>query len=88
MTTGSGAEAEKQILGRITEMISQEKDLRDRLADHDIDQPTEQERLARLETELDQCWDLLRQRRARAAAGQDPEGAEVRPASQVERYLS
>ncbi|MFF8909553.1 DUF2630 family protein [Streptomyces olivaceoviridis] len=88
MTTGPGAEAEKQILGRITEMISQEKDLRDRLADHDIDQPTEQERLARLETELDQCWDLLRQRRARAAAGQDPEGAEVRPASQVERYLS
>ncbi|AEY85980.1 MULTISPECIES: DUF2630 family protein [Streptomyces] len=88
MTTGPGAEAEKQIIGRITEMINQEKDLRDRLADHDIDQPTEQERLARLETELDQCWDLLRQRRARAAAGQDPDGAEVRPASQVERYLS
>ncbi|MGW2034965.1 DUF2630 family protein [Streptomyces spinosus] len=88
MTTGPGAEAEKQILGRITDMINQEKDLRDRLADHSIDQPTEQERLARLETELDQCWDLLRQRRARVAAGQDPEEAQVRPASQVERYLS
>ncbi|WP_030652705.1 MULTISPECIES: DUF2630 family protein [Streptomyces] len=87
-TTGPGAEGEKEILGRITEMISQEKDLRDRLADHSIDQPTEQERLARLETELDQCWDLLRQRRARVAAGQDPGEAQVRPASQVEGYLS
>ncbi|MEV5148565.1 DUF2630 family protein [Streptomyces sp. NPDC052727] len=88
MTTGPGGEAEKEILGRITDMISQEKDLRDRLADHSIDQPTEQARLARLETELDQCWDLLRQRRARAAAGQDPGEAQVRPASQVEGYLS
>ncbi|MFE5190894.1 DUF2630 family protein [Streptomyces sp. NPDC056628] len=82
------ADAERQILGRIQEMISQEKDLRDRLAENTIDQPTEHERLAQLETELDQCWDLLRQRRARAAAGQDPAEAQVRPASQVEDYLS
>ncbi|MGW0819466.1 DUF2630 family protein [Streptomyces viridiviolaceus] len=86
--SGSEAEAEKQILGRITEMISQERDLRDRLAQHTIDRSTEHERLARLETELDQCWDLLRQRRARVTAGQDPEEAHVRPASQVEHYLS
>ncbi|MDI9832662.1 MULTISPECIES: DUF2630 family protein [Streptomyces] len=84
----SEADAERQILGRIQEMISQEKDLRDRLAENTVDQPTEHERLARLETELDQCWDLLRQRRARAAAGQDPAEAQVRPASQVEGYLS
>ncbi|MET9087749.1 DUF2630 family protein [Streptomyces sp. NPDC004237] len=45
-------------------------------------------RLARLETELDRCWDLLRQRRARVEAGQDPTGASVRPASEVEGYLS
>ena len=63
----SEADAEKRILGRIQEMISQEKDLRDRLVENTIDQPTEHERLAQLETELDQCWDLLRQRRARAA---------------------
>ncbi|MDT0548693.1 MULTISPECIES: DUF2630 family protein [Streptomyces] len=86
--TGSEAEAEKQILGRITEMISQEKDLRDRLAQDSIDQSTEHARLARLEAELDQCWDLLRQRRARVAAGQDPEEAGVRSASEVEDYLS
>ncbi|MFJ6926723.1 DUF2630 family protein [Streptomyces nigra] len=84
----SEADAEKRILGRIQEMIGQEKDLRDRLVENAIDQPTEHERLAELETELDQCWDLLRQRRARAAAGQDPADAHVRPASQVEDYLS
>ena len=86
--SNSEADAEKRILGRIQEMISQEKDLRDRLVENAIDQPTEHERLAHLETELDQCWDLLRQRRARAAAGQDPADAHVRPASQVEDYLS
>jgi hypothetical protein len=37
--------------------------------------------------ELDRCWDLLRQRRARRAAGQDPDEAEVRDESTVERYL-
>ncbi|MFH9089788.1 DUF2630 family protein [Streptomyces sp. NPDC017673] len=82
------SEAEKQILGRITEMISQERELRDRLAQHTIDPTTEHAHLTRLETELDQCWDLLRQRRARVAAGQDPEEVHVRPAAQVERYLS
>ncbi|MFJ5061966.1 DUF2630 family protein [Streptomyces nigra] len=86
--SNSEADAEKRILGRIQEMIGQEKDLRDRLVENAIDQPTEHERLAELETELDQCWDLLRQRRARAAAGQDPADAHVRPASQVEDYLS
>ena len=42
--------------------------------------------LRRLEIELDQCWDLLRQRRARRNAGQDPDDASVRPADVVERY--
>ena len=46
----------------------------------------EQERLARIEVALDQCWDLLRQRRARRGAGQDPDEAAVRPESIVERY--
>jgi hypothetical protein len=40
-----------------------------------------------LETELDQCWDLLRQRQARRDAGEDPDSAEVRPPSTVEDYL-
>ncbi|MEV7320634.1 DUF2630 family protein [Streptomyces sp. NPDC093970] len=86
--TGPEAEAEKRILGRITEMISQEKDLRERLAQQEIEETAEHAQLAHLETELDQCWDLLRQRRARIAAGQDPAEANVRPASEVEGYLS
>jgi hypothetical protein len=39
-----------------------------------------------VEEALDQCWDLLRQRRAKAKAGEDPEEAEVRPANEVEGY--
>jgi hypothetical protein len=43
-------------------------------------------RLARLEVELDQCWDLLRQRRARRNAGEDPSGASARDENTVEHY--
>ena len=43
-------------------------------------------RLRAIEVALDQCWDLLRQRRARRAAGQDPDGAEVRAEGVVEGY--
>lgn len=46
----------------------------------------EQERLRDLEVQLDQCWDLLRQRRARRDAGEDPNQASSRPASTVEGY--
>ena len=52
-------------------------------------QPLSDSELARLraiEVSLDQCWDLLRQRRARRAAGQDPDQASVRPESVVEGY--
>ncbi len=46
----------------------------------------EQRRLKDVEVALDQCWDLLRQRRARRDAGQNPDGAEVRPENVVEGY--
>jgi hypothetical protein len=39
-----------------------------------------------LEEQLDQCWDLLRQRQAKRSAGMDPDEAAVRPASTVENY--
>jgi hypothetical protein len=45
-----------------------------------------QVRLDAIRVELDQCWDLLRQRRALRDAGQDPDRAQVRPASVVEKY--
>jgi Protein of unknown function (DUF2630) len=43
-------------------------------------------RLEAVQVSLDQCWDLLRQRRARRGAGLDPEGAEERPPDVVEGY--
>ena len=43
-------------------------------------------RLRELEVALDQCWDLLRQRRARRETGDDPDQAAVRPPDVVERY--
>lgn len=47
----------------------------------------DRERLKRLEVTLDQCWDLLRQRRARRSAGLNPDEAEVRDERTVEGYL-
>src|ERR1700722_6677002 len=44
------------------------------------------ERLRKIEVELDQCWDLLRPRRARRSAGQDPDPAPARPETVVEKY--
>jgi len=46
----------------------------------------DRERLALLKVELDQCWDLLRQRRALREFGEDPDRAKVRPANIVENY--
>ncbi|MEV6007448.1 DUF2630 family protein [Streptomyces sp. NPDC051976] len=82
------AGAEQAILGRISAMVADEKALRALLADGSIDGETERERLEALERALDQCWDLLRQRRALAEVGEDPGEAQVRPSSTVENYRS
>jgi hypothetical protein len=47
---------------------------------------TEARRLAAVQVELDQCWDLLRQRRALRETGHPANEAHVRPASVVEKY--
>ncbi|MFC4784066.1 DUF2630 family protein [Nocardioides sp. MAHUQ-72] len=75
------------ILHRIHALIDEEHRLRQSLADGDITPTEEHARLKRLEVELDQCWDLLRQRRARREYGRNPDGAEVRPEGTVEGYL-
>ncbi|WP_369255986.1 DUF2630 family protein [Streptomyces sp. R35] len=77
-----------QILARITAMVDDERRLRDDLASGRIDSDTEQARLADLERALAQCWDLLRQRRAKSEYGENPDEARVRPSSQVEDYQS
>lgn len=48
--------------------------------------PTQTDRRREIEVELDQCWDLLRQRRAIRSAGGDPAAAAVRSANVVEHY--
>jgi hypothetical protein len=80
--------AEHAILDRISRMVADEKTLRDLLTERGAEGDTERERLAALERELDQCWDLLRQRRALTEAGEDPGAARVRPSSTVEGYRS
>src|SRR3954464_14176158 len=46
----------------------------------------DRQRLEQVKVSLDQCWDLLRQRRAKREAGQDPDAAQARPADVVEHY--
>jgi hypothetical protein len=79
-------EQDRQILARITEMVEDERKLRESLTSGEIDGTTERQRLGLLERELDQCWDLLRQRRAKAEFGENPDEAQARPSSQVEGY--
>ncbi|QNS07710.1 DUF2630 family protein [Streptomyces xanthii] len=79
---------QQEILGRISAMVDDEKRLRAALADGTIDAATERERLADVERALDQCWDLLRQRRAKAEFGENPDEASVRPSAEVEGYES
>ncbi|MCV7179405.1 DUF2630 family protein [Mycolicibacterium sphagni] len=75
-------------LARIHDLVAQERELRDRVVHGQLDPSEEQGRLRAIETELDQCWDLLRQRRALRETGGDPGAAAVRPAEEVEGYLS
>jgi hypothetical protein len=79
---------ESDLLGRIRELVDAEHVLRERRGRDELSSDEERSQLAALEVQLDQCWDLLRQRRARAAAGLDPDEAHVRPADEVEGYLS
>jgi hypothetical protein len=74
-----------QIIGRIDELIAEEHTLRSRAVGHGLS-TDEQARLESLEQQLDQCWDLLRQRRARTEFGQDPDDARARSAGEVEGY--
>ncbi len=78
---------DKEILTTIDDLINTEHDLRSRLAAGELTSEQEHEQLRAVEEQLDQCWDLLRQRRARREFGEDPSGSATRPASEVEDYL-
>jgi len=78
---------DQDILKHVNDLVAEERDLRDKLQHHAIDETEEHRRLKAVEVQLDQCWDLLRQRRALRASGGNPEDAAVRPESEVEGYL-
>jgi hypothetical protein len=78
---------DKEILGRIDDLIQTEHALRARLAAGELTTDEEQAALKSAEDALDQCWDLLRQRRARREFGGDESLATPRPSSEVEEYL-
>jgi hypothetical protein len=75
--------SDERVLAKIQELVHEEHTLR---AGTDLDNHA-QTRLDTIGVELDQCWDLLRQRRARRAAGQNPDGAQVRDEKIVENYI-
>ena len=74
-----------QVHGEIERLVSEEQELWERES-QGTSTEDDRHRLEELRVSLDQCWDLLRQRRALRDAGRDPGGAQVRPAEVVERY--
>lgn len=76
---------DKQILHHITELVNEEHELMNLAEGAGLDDE-QQARIKELEVNLDQCWDLLRQRRARRNAGLNPDEAKVREGAIVEHY--
>jgi hypothetical protein len=74
---------EATVLTHIQQLVSEEHRLFDRVSRDDA----ETRRLAAIQVELDQCWDLLRQRRALRETGGDANEAHVRPPEVVEKYI-
>ncbi len=75
-----------KIMSKIDELAREEHELFEKES-HGKASDAERERLKRLQVTLDQCWDLLRQRRARRAAGQNPDEAQIRDEKTVEGYI-
>jgi hypothetical protein len=82
--------SDESIANRIEGLVAEEHQLR-RREESDSGEPealeADQRRLEAVRVELDRCWDLLRQRRARQESGQNPDQAQVRDEDTVERYL-
>ena len=75
------------VLGRIHELVDEEHQLRQQLSKGSISSDDERTRLKDLEEALDQCWDLLRRRRAAREVGNDPDAEQAHSLSEVEGYL-
>ncbi|WP_059007750.1 DUF2630 family protein [Streptomyces specialis] len=78
---------DKDIFARVDALATEERALRERSVGQGL-KDEERARLREVEVSLDQCWDLLRQRRARSEFGGNPDEATLRPAREVEEYES
>ncbi len=74
-----------EIHGTIEQLVAEEHELWERESAGEASE-SERRRLQQVKVSLDQCWDLLRQRRALREAGRNPDAAEARPPEVVERY--
>jgi uncharacterized protein DUF2630 len=74
-----------QIHGTIEQLVAEEHELWQRESEGNASE-ADRQRMQELRVSLDQCWDLLRQRRALRDAGRDPDAAEARDADVVEGY--
>ena len=77
--------SDERIHESIEQLVAEEHELWERESSGNATED-DRRRLDAVQVSLDQCWDLLRQRRARRSAGLDPEGAEERPPGVVEGY--
>ncbi len=75
------------VLSRINGLVDEEHKLREQLRKGEISTDEEHARLKKLEESLDQCWDLLRRRRAARSLGHDPDSEQPRDINEVEGYL-
>ncbi|OLO32128.1 hypothetical protein PZ61_0217415 [Streptomyces sp. MNU77] len=80
--------ADRDIFENIDDLVTEERGLRDRSVAKMGLSADDKARLRAVEIQLDQCWDLLRRRRALSEYGEDPATAKVRPADEVEGYQS
>ena len=79
------AMSSQEILSRIGALVDEERSLRERHGDRHLE-GAERLRMDEIEVQLDQCWDLLNQRRALREFGADPNQAQVRDEDTVEHY--
>ena len=78
---------DKNVLDRIHGLVDEEHQLRQQLAQGKLSASEEHARLKELEEALDQCWDLLRRRRAAREVGNDPNAEQAHSVGEVEGYL-
>lgn len=78
---------DKTVLSKIHGLVDEEHQLRQQLGRGEISSDEEHARLKDLEEALDQCWDLLRRRRAARETGNDPDAVQAHSTSEVEGYL-